>query len=113
MDNLLVGKLILPFGGGCLPLCCPAPSALWKLIRRSRTRFRDRPKTVRHHPGFGVRLRPGSLFGIIPDWRSASSRNRVHVPQESPLLPNHTFKPADARPVRGVSGAEADERGAL
>jgi hypothetical protein len=54
------------------------------LIRRSRTRFRDRPKTVRLHPGFGVHLHPGSLFGIIPDWRSASSRNRVHVPPDSP-----------------------------
>ena len=65
-------------------MCCPAPLALWKLIRRSRTRFRDRPKTVRLHPGIGVHLHPGSLFGIIPDWRSASSRNRVHVPPESP-----------------------------
>src|SRR5215471_12306860 len=65
-DNLLAGKLILPFGGGCLPLCCPAPLALWKLIRRSRTRFRGRPKTVRLHPGFCVHLHPGSLFGIIP-----------------------------------------------
>jgi hypothetical protein len=75
-DNLLAGKRSSLSWGGYSPLCCPAPLALWKLIRRSRTRFRDRPKTVRLHPG--------SLFGIIPDWRSASSRNRVHVPPESP-----------------------------
>jgi hypothetical protein len=32
-----------------------------------------------------TRRRSGKkLFGIIPDWRSASSRNRVHVPPESP-----------------------------
>jgi hypothetical protein len=54
-----------PFlGGGCLPLCCSAPLACGKLIRRSRTRFRDRPKTARLHPG--------SLFGIIPESRSRS-----------------------------------------
>ena len=38
--------------------------------------------SVRH--GVTVHLHPGSLFGIIPDWRSASSRNRVHFRPESP-----------------------------
>src|SRR5580698_3294926 len=70
MDNLLAGKLILPFGGGCLPLCCPAPLSLWKSFRRSRTLFRDLPKTVRLHPGTGVHLHLGILFGIIPEHRS-------------------------------------------
>jgi len=41
----------------------------------SRTRFRDRPETVRLHRGSGVHHHPGTLFGIIPDWRSGSSRN--------------------------------------
>src|SRR5579862_569765 len=73
-----------PFrGGGCLPLCCPAPLSLWKSFRRSRTRFRDWPKSVRLHRGIGVRLHPGTLFGIIPECRSASSRNRVHLAPDS------------------------------
>jgi hypothetical protein len=50
----------------------------------SRTRFRDRPETVRLHRGIGVHLHPGTLFGIIPECRSESSRNRVHVRPESP-----------------------------
>ena len=33
----------------------------------SRTRFRDRPETVRLHRGIGVHLHPGILFGIIPE----------------------------------------------
>jgi hypothetical protein len=52
----------------------------------SRTRFRDRPETVRLHPGIGVHLRPGTVFGIIPEYRSDSSRNRVHVRPESPRM---------------------------
>jgi hypothetical protein len=43
----------------------------------SRTRFRDRPETVRLHRGIGVHLHPGILFafpgtafGIIPESRS-------------------------------------------
>jgi hypothetical protein len=77
-------QAILPFLGGLPAIVLSSAVGLWKLIRRSRTRFRDRPKTVRLHPGIGVHLHPGSLFGIIPDWRSASSRNRVHFPPESP-----------------------------
>src|ERR1700684_782446 len=50
----------------------------------SRTRFRDRPETVRLHRGIGVHLHPGTLFGIILGRRSESSRNRVHVRPESP-----------------------------
>src|SRR5258708_25145018 len=74
---------VLPFVGRLPAIVLSSAVGLWKLIRRSRTRFRDRPKTVRLHPGFVVHLHPGSLFGIIPDWRSASSRNRVHFPPES------------------------------
>jgi hypothetical protein len=88
-DNLLAGKRSALSWGGCLPLCCPAPLAPWKLIRRSRSRLRDRPKTVRLHPGFGVHLHPGLAVRIVPDWRSASSRNRVHVPPKSPLGRRH------------------------
>ena len=65
-------------------MCCPAPFSLWKSFRRSRTRFRDRPETVRLHRGIGVRLHPGTLFAIIPECRSASSRNRVHLAPDSP-----------------------------
>ncbi len=50
----------------------------------SRTRFRDRPETVRLHRGIGVHLHPGILFAFAPEERSESSRNRVHVPPESP-----------------------------
>jgi hypothetical protein len=42
--------------GGCLPFSCPAPLALSKLIWRSRTRFGDRPKTVRLYPGISAHL---------------------------------------------------------
>jgi hypothetical protein len=70
-DNLLAGKRSSLSWGGYSPLCCPTPLARWKLIRRSRTPFRDRPKTVRIHP---IRCLP-------------SSRNRVHFPPESPATP--------------------------
>src|SRR5580704_18909174 len=84
-DNLLAGKLILPFEGR-LPaiVLSSATTCLWKSFRRSRTQFRDRPETVRLHPGTGVHLHPGILFGINPERRSESSRNRVHLAPESP-----------------------------
>src|SRR5580700_12005881 len=84
-DNLLAGKLILPFEGR-LPVIVlsSATTCLWKSFRRSRTPFRDRPETVRLHPGTGVHLHPGILFGINPERRSESSRNRVHLAPESP-----------------------------
>ncbi len=50
----------------------------------SRTRFRDRPETVRLHRGIGVHLHPGTLFEFNPEYCSGSSRNRVHVRPESP-----------------------------
>ena len=85
-DNLLAGKLILPFEGR-LPaiVLSSATTCLWKSFRRSRTQFRDRHETVRLHPGTGVHLHPGILFGIIPEHRSESSRNRVHLAPDSPL----------------------------
>jgi len=61
-----------------------ATTYLWKSFRRSRTQFRDRPETVRLHPGTGVHLHPGILFEIIPEHRSESSRNRVHLAPDSP-----------------------------
>jgi hypothetical protein len=51
----------------------------------SRTQFRGRPETVRLHRGFGVHLHPGLLFAFIPEQRSESSRNPVHVPPDSPF----------------------------
>src|SRR5499427_4133489 len=84
-DNLLAGKLILPFEGR-LPaiVLSSATTYLWKSFRRSRTPFRDRPETVRLHPGTSVHLHPGILFGISPVHRSESSRNRVHLAPDSP-----------------------------
>jgi hypothetical protein len=84
-DNLLAGKLILPFEGR-LPaiVLSSATTCRWKSFRRSRTQFRDRPETVRLHPGTSVHLHPGILFGITPEHRSESSRNRVHLTPESP-----------------------------
>src|SRR5712692_6056887 len=58
-------QAILPFLGRLPAIVLSSAVGLWKLIRRSRTRFRDRPKTVRLHPGFDVHLHPGSLFGFI------------------------------------------------
>ena len=63
-----------------------ATTCLWKSFRRSRTPFRDQPETVRLHPGTGVHLHPGILFGIIPEHRSESSRNRVHLAPDSPFI---------------------------
>jgi hypothetical protein len=84
-DNLLAGKLILPFEGRLLAIVLSsATTCLWKSFRRSRTQFRDRPETVRLHPGTGVHLHPGILFGINPEHRSGSSRKRVHLAPESP-----------------------------
>src|SRR5215471_11997428 len=84
-DNLLAGKLILPFEGR-LPaiVLSSATTCLWKSLRRSRTLFRDRPETVRLQPGTGVHLHSGILFGIISEHRSESSRNRVHLAPDSP-----------------------------
>ena len=63
-----------------------ATTCLWKLFRRSRTPFRDRSETVRLHPGTDVRLHPGILFEIIPEHRSESSRNRVHLAPDSSAI---------------------------
>ncbi len=72
-----------------------ATTRLWKSFRRSRTQFRDRPETVRLHPGTGVHLHPGILFGIIPEHRSESSRNRVHLAPETPARLNANYAPFD------------------
>jgi hypothetical protein len=69
----------LDIGGGC----CPTSFSLWKSFWRNRTRFRDRPETVRPHRGIGVHLHPGILFGFTPERRSASSRNPVHLCPDS------------------------------
>jgi hypothetical protein len=70
-DNLLAGKLILPFEGKAACHCVVQRRYLpWKSFRRSRTQLRDRPETVQLHPGTGVHLHPGTPFGIIPESRS-------------------------------------------
>src|SRR5215468_7957474 len=61
-DNLLAGKLILPFGGGCLPLCCPA------LLRACGNHSGEAERC------YGIGLK---LFGFIPDRCSPSPRNPV------------------------------------
>jgi hypothetical protein len=57
-DNLLSGKLILPFSGRLLAIELSSATGLWKL-------FRDQAER-----GSGIGLKP---FGIIPEWRSAST----------------------------------------
>jgi hypothetical protein len=69
-DNLLAGKLILPFGGGFLPLCCPAPLSLWK----SSLDQAERDSGIGLIPfGFIVE----SVFTFIPESCSDSPRNSV------------------------------------
>jgi hypothetical protein len=88
IDEILAAlKADPPFRGeACLPLCCPALlCACGNHSGEAEHRFRDRPETVRLHPGTGVHLHPGILFGIIPEHRSESSRNRVHLAPDSPL----------------------------
>ena len=104
-DNLLAGKLILPFEGR-LPaiVLSSAAISLWKSFRRSRTPFRDRPETVRLHRGTGVRLHRGTLFEINPEHRSASSRNRVHLAPDSP-----TSDPGPPKVAQIGSGANSGE----
>src|ERR1700677_3715278 len=70
-DNLLAGKLILPFGGGgCLPLCCPAPlSACGNHSGEAERSY-----------GIGLKLFgfiPEPVFTFIPESCSESSRNTV------------------------------------
>src|ERR1700733_1634867 len=70
-DNLLAGKLILPFrGGGYLPLCCPA------LLRTCGNHSGE----VERSSGIGLKLFgfiPEPVFTFIPESCSRSSRNTV------------------------------------
>src|SRR5215831_9953274 len=101
-DNLLPGKLILPFQGR-LPAIVLSSAAicLWTSFRRSRTQFRDRPETVRLHRGICVHLHPGILFEIIPECRSESSRNRVHFAPDSPVEAKNRSSPQPTRDFHG------------
>jgi hypothetical protein len=77
VDFLLAGKRFSLQGQGLLPAVDVQRLYLWKT-------FRGKPNSV---PGLdekcsasgrnGVRLRPGMVFGIIPDPCSASARNAV------------------------------------
>src|SRR5579884_3271427 len=85
-DNLLAGKLILPFEGEAACHCVVQRcSAYGNHSGEAERGSGNRPKSIRLHRGIGVRLHPGTLFGIIPECRSASSRNRVHLAPDSPL----------------------------
>src|ERR1700684_823403 len=72
-DSLLAGKRS-PFLGEAACHCdvqCRWPVEI--IPGSSRTRFRDRPETVRLHRGIGVHHHPGTAFGIIPESRSPST----------------------------------------
>src|SRR5215472_2971907 len=76
-DNLLAGKLILPFGGGCLPLCCPA------LLRACGNHSGEAERSS----GIGLKLFgfiPEPVFTFIPESCSESSRNTVRLAPDSP-----------------------------
>jgi hypothetical protein len=65
-----LAKLILPFGGGSLPLCCPAPLNLRKSFRAQAER----------RSGIGLKLFgfiAESVFTFIPESCSDSPRNTV------------------------------------
>jgi hypothetical protein len=68
-DNLLTGKRSSLSCGRCRRLCCQAPLACEIIPDQSRTRFRDRPKTVR--------LYRGMELTFIPESCSSSPRNTV------------------------------------
>jgi hypothetical protein len=55
-------------------------------------------------PGTGVHLHTGILFGIIPECRSQSSRNRVHLTPDSPTTVIILLKvsPLDSRGQPGT-----------
>src|SRR5215472_9635711 len=81
-DNLLAGKLILPFeGGGCLPLCCPA------LLPACGNHSGE----AEHDSGIGLKLFgfiAEPVFTFIPESCSRSSRNAVrHHPGIAFILP--------------------------
>src|SRR3984957_3903041 len=70
-DNLLAGKLILPFSrGGYLPLCCPA------LLRACGNHSGE----AEHDSGIGLKLFgfiPEPVFTFMPESCSGSPRNTV------------------------------------
>jgi hypothetical protein len=91
-DNLLAGKLILPFEGrlpavvlssafSCLPLCCPAPLAACG----------NHSGEAKHLSGIDLKLFgfiAESVFAFIPESCSGSSRNAVrHHPGFAFILP--------------------------
>jgi len=69
-DNLLADKLILPFEGRLLPLCCPALLATCG----------NHSGEAEHDSGIGLKLFgfiPQPVFTFIPESCSGSSRNTV------------------------------------
>ena len=79
-----------------MPGYCPASLSaiavrLWKT-------FRSKPNAIpvgdkKCSPSYrnGVRLQTGMLFGITTEWCSASHRNRVRLPPDSPHAWNTTI----------------------
>jgi len=76
-------------------------------LRLREIRFRDNgerysgvQQDVQLRPGIHVHLYPGIAFGIIPEWCSASSRNRVHL---GPEYAHTNHQPYPASPCACIS----------
>jgi hypothetical protein len=65
--------------GGCLPLCCPAPLSACG----------NHSGEAEHLSGIGLKLFgfiAELVFALIPERRSASSQNRVHLASDSHIF---------------------------
>ena len=108
MDNLLAGKLILPFLGRLLAIVMSSAAGLWKL-------FRDQAE---RDSGIGLKLFgfiAESVFTIIPESRSpCTGFLRYHFAgilkcREGP--PNEFIKLNPFRPPNFSGGAAGDGSG--
>jgi hypothetical protein len=78
-DNLLAGKLIQPFEGEAACHC----------VVQRHSACENHSGEAERDSGVGLKLFgfvAESVFGFIPECRSASSRNRVHLAPDSPLI---------------------------
>lgn len=67
------------FREGCLPFCCLARLALWKLIGRSQTGFRIGLKPFDFITESMFTFIPDHCSGIILDWRSVHHPDTAYV----------------------------------
>jgi hypothetical protein len=101
----------LPFLGRLLAIVVSSAVGLWKLFRDQAERGSGiGPKTVQLHRGNGVHHHPGILFGFTPDWRSESSRNRVHLRPDSSITSALCVKEVPAPGLRNVMLEELQRR---